>query len=203
MKERSDQMDKKIIEKRKKDDFEELLRQKRVNETKRKEEVKEDLDKRKKRKDKETEKKKGKIQEIKNNPNNPPYNLPNVKNLPENVQSLHPDCVEFCIPGDGACCLNCLAAWIYLDATYGARLGRDLNTHLAQYREYYKNKLVFPLTITVSGGLLKTFDKGEEDDFFDYLRESPEASYMWRESADMIGLTNFTQMEVEVNVYNS
>ena len=61
----------------------------------------------------------------------------------------------------------------------------------------------FPLTITVSGGLLRTFDTGEEDEFFDYLVESPEASYMWRESADMIGLTNFTQMEVEVNVYNT
>ena len=59
------------------------------------------------------------------------------------------------------------------------------------------------MTITVSGGHLKTFDTGEEDEFFDYLMESPEASYMWRESADMIALTNFIQMEVEVNVYNS
>ena len=129
--------------------------------------------------------------------------LPNVKELPKRVKILHPDCLEYCVRGDGACCLNCLAAWIYLDATHGPVLGRDLNTHLAQYRPYYKNKLPIPLTVTVSGGLLRTFDKGEEDDFFDYLLESPEASFMWRESADMIGLTNFTQMEVEVNVYNT
>ena len=81
-------------------------------------------------------------------------------------------------------------------------LGRDLNTHMAEYREYYSDKIVFPLTITVSGGQRKTFDLGEENDFFDYLVVSPLASFIWRESADMIALTNFTQMEIEVSVYN-
>ena len=74
---------------------------------------------------------------------------------------MYPDCLEYCVPGDGACCLNCLAAWIYLDASQGPVLGRDFNTHLAEYRPYYRNKIV------VAGGLQKTFKLGEENDFFD------------------------------------
>ena len=115
---------------------------------------------------------------------------------------MYPDCLEYCVPGDGACCLNCLAAWIYLDASQGPVLGRDFNTHLAEYRPYYRNKIVFPLTIIVAGGLQKTFELGEENDFFDYLLVSPLASFKWRDSADMIGLTNFTQMDIEVTVYD-
>ena len=127
---------------------------------------------------------------------------PNVKELPEGVKCLYPNSLEYCVLGDGACCLNCLAAWIYLDSSQGPVLGRDLNTHMAEYREYYSDKIVFPLTITVSGGQRKTFDLGEENYFFDYLVVSPLASFIWRESADMIALTNFTQMEIEVSVYN-
>ena len=58
----------------------------------------------------------------------------NVKELPPSVKCLHPDCIEFVVPGNGACCLNCLAAFIYLDANEGPKLGRDLNTHMATYR---------------------------------------------------------------------
>ena len=104
--------------------------------------------------------------------------------------------------GDGACCLNCLAAWILLDPTQGPALARDLNTHIAEYRPYYKDKLSFPLTITMAGGERRVFEEGEENTFFDTLVSSPEASYMWRESHDMIALTNFTKMPVEVIVHD-
>ena len=46
------------------------------------------------------------------------------------------------------------------------------------------------------------FEEGEEDKFFDILVSYSEASYMWRESHDMIDLANFTHMEVEVIVYD-
>ena len=69
---------------------------------------------------------------------------PDVKELPQNVKVLHPDCVEFIVEGNGACCLNCLAAFIYLDPKEGPTLGRDLNTHMATYRQTYSKRLVFP-----------------------------------------------------------
>ena len=58
----------------------------------------------------------------------------NIKELPVGVKCLHPDSYEYCVPGDGACCLNCLAAWIYGDYTKGPRESRNLNTHLGEYR---------------------------------------------------------------------
>ena len=65
--------------------------------------------------------------------------------------------------GDGACCLNCLAAWILLDPKQGPILGRDMNTHIAEYRRYYKEKISFPLTVTLAGGEIKVFQEGDED----------------------------------------
>ena len=107
------------------------------------------------------------------------YKLPhNVKELPPLVKCKYPDSKEFCVVGDGACCLNCLAAWILLDPALGAALGRDFNTHIAEYRGYYKEKITFPLTVTIGGGKIVVFEEGEEDKFFDLLVSSPEASYM-------------------------
>ena len=191
MMERSNNMDKKILDKRKKEELEEMLRYKEIQEQKRKEEVNSEIEK--KRKKKEKEKYTKEIEQVNEETKLPP----NVKELPPCVKSLYPDCVQFCVAGDGACCLNCLAAWILLDASLGPQLGRDLNTHLAEYREYYINKLSFPLTITIAGGEMKVFDVGEENDFFDMLVTSPEASFMWRGSADITGLTNFTKMKEE------
>ena len=67
-----------------------------------------------------------------------------VKELPPSVKCLHPESFEFIVPGNGACCLNCLAAFIYLDPRLGPPLERDLNTHMATYREEYLKRLVFP-----------------------------------------------------------
>ena len=71
-----------------------------------------------------------------------------------------------------------------------------------EYRPYYINKLTFPLTITIAGGERIVYDEGEENDFFDMLVTSPEACFMWRGSADVIGLTNFTNMKIEIAIYN-
>ena len=93
----------------------------------------------------------------------------NVKELPPLVKCKYPDSKEFCVVGDVACCLNCLAAGISLDPSQGPALGRDFNTHIAEYRPYYKERLVFPLTITIGGEKRVIFEKGEEDKFFDTL----------------------------------
>ena len=194
MKERSDNMDRKILEKRKKDEMDEMLEKKILEENKRQKEIKESLENKKKNMKKSSEVRQPQKQVIV---------LPeNVKELPEIVKRKCPDSKEYFVIGDGACCLNCLAAWIFLDPKEGPTLGRDLNTHIAEYRPYYKNKLSFPLTITNGGGERQVFEEGEEDKFFDTLVTSSAASYMWRESHDMIAVSNFTNMEVEVIVYD-
>ena len=194
--ERSNNMDRKILEKRKKEELEEEVRNKELQERKRREEQKSELEKKKLKFVKEKEN--SKIEKVNNDTKMPS----NVKELPQCVRTLYPDSLQFCVSGDGACCLNCLAAWILLDVTQAPQLSRDFNTHLAEYREYYLQKLVFPLTIIIAGGERKRFNKGEENDFFDMLVTSPEACFMWRGSADIIGLTNFTQMKIEIAIYN-
>ena len=77
----------------------------------------------------------------------------NIKDLPPSVKCLHPESVEFCVPGNRACCLNCLAAFIYLDPNEGPILGRDLNTHIATYRSEYLKRLIFPRSVTVGSQL--------------------------------------------------
>ena len=128
----SEIMDRKILEKRMKEEKEELVWKKFIEERKAKKEQEEKKNMQRK-KEKEIEKKKASKEDVK---------LPsNVKELPESVRSIRPDSYEYCVPGNGACALNCLAAWIYLDHSEGPLLGWDLNTHMAEYREYYKEKL--------------------------------------------------------------
>ena len=86
-----------------------------------------------------------------------------VKELPPSVKCLHPNCLEFVVPGNGACCLNCLAAFIYLNPEEGPALGRDLNTHMATYRSEYFKRLGFPRSVTVGNGNFLNFGEGEEN----------------------------------------
>ena len=125
-----------------------------------------------------------------------------MSELPPEVRHMYDDSKEYHVSGDGACCLNCLAAWIYLNVKEGPALSRDLNTHMGEYREYYKDKISFPLTITLAGGERRIFDVGEEDIFFDTLVASPDVTYMWRGCADLIAIANLTKMDIEVVVYD-
>ena len=104
----------------------------------------------------------------------------NVKQLPPNVKSLYPDSLEYVVPGNGACCLNCLAAFIYINANEGPMLGRDLNTHIAEYRNEYIKRMIFPRSVTLGNGKKLNFKKGEEEKFFNCLVESNDLSFMWR-----------------------
>ena len=125
-----------------------------------------------------------------------------VKELPPSVKCLHPNCLEFVVPGNGACCLNCLAAFIYLNPQEGPALGRDLNTHIATYRSEYIKRLSFPRSVTVGNGKILNFEEGEEDKFFDTLVESVECSFMWRGCVDVIAMCNLTQLKVEIDIFD-
>ena len=74
------------------------------------------------------------------------------------------------------------------------------------YREVYLPKIEadFPLTVLIgTSGQTKTFDKGEEQDFFDWLVEDPSAVYMWRGCMDILAVSNMLRMKVECIVYEA
>ena len=125
-----------------------------------------------------------------------------VKELPPSVKRLHLNCLEFVVPGNGACCLNCLAAFIYLNPQEGPPLGRDLNTHMATYRPEYLKRLSFPRSVTVGNGKILNFKEGEENKLFDTLVESKECSFMWRGCVDVIAMCNLTQLKVGIDIFD-
>ena len=42
---------------------------------------------------------------------------PKLKRLPKAVECLNPNSIEFIAEGNGACCVNCLAMWLFLNET--------------------------------------------------------------------------------------
>ena len=66
----------------------------------------------------------------------------------------------------------------------------------------HKIEADFPMTVKIgTGGKTKTFQKGQENKFFDWLAESRDSIYMWRGCVDIIGLTNLCQMDIDIIVH--
>ena len=119
-----------------------------------------------------------------------------VKNLPQ-----FKDSSLYKVPGDGACGPTSTSLHVWLDKRRGAELARDLNTHIGMHREYYKPKLLFPKTVEIgTGGKTETFEDTDEEKerFFDWLVTSKEGAYMWRDGVDVVAISNFCNMEVDV-----
>ena len=68
------------------------------------------------------------------------------------------------------------------------------------YRPWYLPKIEadFPMTVIIgTNGQTKTFAKGEEQGFFDWLIEDPSAVYMWRNCMDILAVSNMLRMEID------
>ena len=130
---------------------------------------------------------------------------PKLRRLPDAVNCLNPNSIEYIAEGNGACCVNCVAMWLFLNETeMGPQTGRDLNTFIATYRGHFEPLLEFPMDIVIGvGGKTIRFEKGEEDSFFDTLVSSQEMSFMWRNGFDIQALTDMTNLSIEVTVFNA
>ena len=102
---------------------------------------------------------------------------PNTKVLPERVSRIvSKGSKEVVVPGDGTCLIGTTVTHIEGDTENTWQLSKNLNTHLAMYRHFYLPKIEadFPMTVLIgTQGETKTFQKGEENDFFDWLLETP------------------------------
>ena len=139
------------------------------------------------------------------NPQKTPTKDPRVKELPTLVkQVVKKGSKEVESTGNGSCLIGTTALHITGDEEQTPDIARDLNTHIAQYRKHYLPKIEadFPLTITIgTNGLTKTFQKGEENEFFNWLAESKDAILMWRSCIDILAVSNMYQMDVDCIVY--
>ena len=122
-----------------------------------------------------------------------------IKALPEYKDyTLHQVC------GDGSCCFRCIAVHLGKNEEEGLDLSRQYNKQLSQNREVASKSISFPKTITVStqkGIKKETFEDTVEDRkrYFDY-HETEEATFIWRESADMIAIATYFNIPIEVVV---
>ena len=204
MKERSEQMDLKILEKRRKEHTN-------INKLKEKDmeklEIKRNNMKMKTHldgfskevnmiKEKECEQKRVLEHKLKH---------PKLRKLPIAVQCLNPNSLEYVAEGNGACCVNCVAMWIFMDEIeMGPQTSRDLNTFIASHRGHFQPLLEFPMDIVIGvGGKVIRFEKGEEDSFFNMLVSSQEMSFMWRNGFDLQALTDMTNMPIEVTLFDT
>ena len=122
-----------------------------------------DIDKKRKRED---SMKKNKAPEVVVNQQDPA-----LRELPLCVKPLvEENSKEFLVKGDGPCFLRTTAAHLYGDEEEWAQLARDLNTHQAEYRETYTEKISadFPVTVQVGvNGETKVLQNSTE--YFDWL----------------------------------
>ena len=66
---------------------------------------------------------------------------PNLRELPNRVKDLVEEkSEEYVVKGDGPCLLRTAAAHMEGNEENGPSLARDRNTHLSEYRPYYKEK---------------------------------------------------------------
>ena len=213
IKERSKQMDLKILEKRRKDKEKEHvamihLKDKNI-ETHKSDEKNMKEKNTKKKEDQERPTNQGsKLNDNKSEQNNVLVNKlkhPKLRKLPLAVQCLHPNSLEYMAEGNGACCVNCLAMWLFLnEKEMGPQTSWDLNTFIATYRGHFQPLLEFPMDIVIGvGGKSIRFEKGEEDSFFDTLVSSQEMSFMWRNGFDIQALTDMTNMPIEVTLFDT
>ena len=128
---------------------------------------------------------------------------PNLRNLPVSVKPLvEADSQEYVVKGDGPCFARTTAAHVYGDEDKGIELAMDLNTHLAEYRDYYEMKISadFSLKVTIGvKGESKVFQNSNE--YFNWLQESKKAAYMWRTCVDVIAMSNMAKMDIDISVH--
>ena len=57
------------------------------------------------------------------------------------------------------------------------------------------------MTVTIgNNGETKTFDKGQEKDFFDWLVDAKKGIFMWRNCIDVVTLCNLTKTDIDIIV---
>ena len=198
----SEKMDKKVLEKRAKQDLEheEYLKKKTAFDTeqaKLKEEEKKQIQ-RKNQQDK------AKLQ-MKEKPD---LEIKTYKPLPPHLKEIPASCKKFfnhgsvvyIIPGNGNCGPACGAAHLVGDETLGPNLRRAMNCEIITERDYYKNRGYWcdkenPFEREIQNSAPVKFT--DPKDMYEFLASS-ESDYMYSDSEDFLILANMFGMSVKI-----
>ena len=213
MRERSEKMDAKVIEKQKSTEIEDFLRRKKEasDENKRKKDendkIAQEINKKRKQSEKDARKRKNKKNK-KNKEFELPeaYKVPNIREIPSSCKHLvKKNDVLYVVPGDGCCGPNCAAAHLFKDEVYGPKLRRKMNEFVADH--FNDGRYEFISNCSPENPFIRKL-KGKEIKFTDqkmlikFLRESEEAAYMWTENEDLAILSDMYQMKIKIITIN-
>ena len=129
-------------------------------------------------------------------------NVPNLSPVPENCKHLvNEDDILYVVPGDGNCAPNCAAAFLFNDEIYGAQLRRVMNVFFAdhwhdRYKYITQCSEGFPFVRKVGGGGEIRFTDPEK--LINYLKHSEEAAYIWSDSEDLSIIADIYQIKIKV-----
>ena len=201
LKQLSDNMDKKVLQKRKLEEEKEfswlkekekveILKNKRVNEDKQKYNFLQDKVNKQSAQKEEQEPEKG-------NPKESTIN--NEKSLPKSVERIVGNNYELeRVLGDGACGMRSFTKHAFGDASLGPYFGELLNKEIANNFWNYKQLLEWPYDRPVGGSEAVKFEQNEEDKLLDFLRNHPRNGFVWRGFMDMQALSNKYNMPIQI-----
>ena len=200
----SDNMDKKVLLKRKLEDERELAWQRQKEKCFKMREEKKKLDEMKEREKHDKIKQLSKLKEKKNSVL---FNTDKVelletktdKSLPNSVKQILGDEYELeRIPGDGACGMGSFAKHSLDDASLGPEIGEILNKDIADNFWYYKQLIEYSYSRNVGGSEPVRFEKNEEEKLLNFLRNHPRNGFVWRGFMDMQALSNKYGMPIKI-----
>ena len=204
---RSKMMDQKIEEKARKIEEEErkYLEKKREEEERKKENEALEHQKRKlssKQKKQKIKEEKKKIRKKKDNKQNDLEKMANIKPVPKNIAHLcNKGDMIYCVPGDGACGPNSIAAHLFKDEVFGPKLKRRINGFKV---EHWYRKYQFKTQCTVESPFIRRIgNRGkisftDPEKLFEYLKNTDEADLMWTDCEDLIVVADMFQVKIKV-----
>ena len=108
----------------------------------------------------------------------------------------------FKVAGDGRCLQNCLAVHGFGDPSLGIRIKHMVNNHIAEFWDYYKNKVHLPFEEKVGVGKdSKTIVIETDEQMLLFLR-SDEALKVYSNFLDLLGLANMFKVNIHVFTFD-
>ena len=204
---RSKMMDEKIVAKAKKIEEEEKKYQEMKNKEEERKKEKEAMEhqerklsvKQKKQKIKDEKKKTRKKKETEQNELK---DIPNIKPVPNNIAHLcNKGDLLYCVPGDGACGPNSIAAHLFKDEVFGPKLKGKINDFKVKH---WHRKYKLKTQCTVESPFIRRIgNRGkisftDPDKLFEYLKETDEAAFMWTDCEDLIVVADMFQVKIKI-----
>ena len=122
---------------------------------------------------------------------------PYLKEIPQTIKKIiGEDFYLYPVVGDGACGLRAVAGWLFQDPSQGPYLGRNINEHYVSNWKYWKQFFAFPFEREVGNGEKKVFKT--EKELFEFLRNSKDGAYMWRDHEDFAAICNIYQLKIKI-----